>query len=70
MSSLLVTPLPRKGFAALLLATDDFARNFAAFTPAGVEWVRPPATQDDGKVAVFADLYGNLWDLVEFSAQR
>jgi len=53
-----------------LLATDDFSLDFAAFTPAGVEWVRPPATQDDGKVAVFADLYGNLWDLVEFSAQR
>jgi uncharacterized glyoxalase superfamily protein PhnB len=51
----------------LFLATDDFARDHAAFTAAGVTWVRPPARQGYGTVAVFADLYGNLWDLVEFS---
>jgi uncharacterized glyoxalase superfamily protein PhnB len=55
------------GRVFLFLATDDFDRDHAAFTAAGVEWVRPPALQPYGKVAVFADLYGNLWDLVEFS---
>jgi catechol 2,3-dioxygenase-like lactoylglutathione lyase family enzyme len=55
------------GRVFLFLATDDFERDYTAFTAAGVEWVRPPALQPYGKVAVFADLYGNLWDLVEFS---
>jgi catechol 2,3-dioxygenase-like lactoylglutathione lyase family enzyme len=56
------------GRVFLFLATDDFERDHAAFTAAGVEWVRPPATYDYGKVAVFRDLYGNLWDLVQFAA--
>lgn len=56
------------GRVFLFLATDDFSRNHAAFTAAGVEWVRPPATYDYGTVAVWKDLYGNLWDLVQFSA--
>jgi catechol 2,3-dioxygenase-like lactoylglutathione lyase family enzyme len=56
------------GRVFLFLATDDFARDHAAFTAAGVEWVRPPATYDYGTVAVFKDLYGNLWDLVQFAA--
>lgn len=55
------------GRVFLFLATDDFARDYAAFTAAGVEWVRPPVVQPYGTVAVFADLYGNRWDLVEFS---
>ena len=55
------------GRVFLFLATDDFVRDHAAFTRAGVEWVRPPATHDYGTVAVFADLYGNLWDLVQFA---
>lgn len=55
------------GRVFLFLATDDFDRDHAAFTAAGVEWVRPPALQPYGKVAVFRDLYGNLWDLVEFA---
>jgi catechol 2,3-dioxygenase-like lactoylglutathione lyase family enzyme len=55
------------GRVFLFLATDDFARDHAAFTAAGVEWVRPPADQPYGRVAVFADLYGNLWDLVQFA---
>lgn len=54
------------GRVFLFLATDNFEREYAAFTAAGVEWVRPPVVQPYGKVAVFADLYGNLWDLVEF----
>jgi catechol 2,3-dioxygenase-like lactoylglutathione lyase family enzyme len=55
------------GRVFLFLATDDFARDHAAFTAAGVEWVRPPAIYDYGEVAVFKDLYGNLWDLVQFA---
>jgi catechol 2,3-dioxygenase-like lactoylglutathione lyase family enzyme len=55
------------GRVFLFLATDNFDRDFSAFTSAGVKWVRPPAVQPYGKVAVFADLYGNLWDLVQFS---
>jgi catechol 2,3-dioxygenase-like lactoylglutathione lyase family enzyme len=51
----------------LFLATDDFDRDYSAFTTADVTWIRPPAVQPYGKVAVFADLYGNLWDLVQFS---
>ena len=54
------------GRVFLFLATDDFDRDHAAFTAAGVEWVRPPATYDYGRVAVFKDLYGNLWDLIQF----
>ncbi len=46
------------GRVFLFLATDDFDRDHAAFTAAGVEWVRPPATYDYGRVAVFKDLYG------------
>ena len=55
------------GRVAFFLATDDFARDHARFTQAGVEWVRPPADELYGRVAVFADLYGNLWDLVQFA---
>lgn len=55
------------GRVFLFLATDDFDRDHAAFTAAGVEWVRPLVVQPYGKVAVFRDLYGNLWDLVEFA---
>ena len=55
------------GRVFLFLATDDFARDSAAFTAAGVEWVCPPTRHAYGEVAVFADLYGNLWDLVQFA---
>ena len=58
------------GRVFLFLATDDFARDHAAYTAAGVRWVREPATYDYGTVAVFADLYGNLWDLVQFASGR
>ena len=58
------------GRVFLFLATDNFERDHAAFSAAGVAWIRPPVEQPYGKVAVFADLYGNLWDLVEFSDRR
>lgn len=55
------------GRVFVFLATDDFVRDHAVFTAAGVEWVRPPTDHDYGRVAVWKDLYGNLWDLVEFA---
>jgi catechol 2,3-dioxygenase-like lactoylglutathione lyase family enzyme len=55
------------GRVFLFLATDDFDRDFAAYTAAGVEFIRPPQDQPYGKVAVFLDLYGNRWDLIEFA---
>ncbi len=52
------------GRVFLFLRTDDFDRDHAAFTARGVRFVRPPVTHAYGKVAVFEDLYGNLWDLI------
>ena len=52
------------GRVFLFLATDDFARDHARFTAAGVTWVRPPTKHAYGKAAVFEDLYGNRWDLI------
>ncbi|MFL6075888.1 MAG: VOC family protein [Mycobacteriales bacterium] len=48
----------------LFLRTDDFARDHARLLEAGVTFVRPPRDEPYGTVAVFADLYGNLWDLI------
>ncbi|GAB1315305.1 Glyoxalase/bleomycin resistance [Madurella fahalii] len=53
------------GRVFFFLATDDFERDFKRFSDAGVEWVRPPKTEVYGKVAVWKDLYGNLWDLIQ-----
>jgi len=52
------------GQVAVFLTTDHFDRDHARFTAAGVTWVRPAVDQPYGRVAVFADLYGNLWDLI------
>ena len=52
------------GRVFLFLQTDDFWRDFDAYTAAGVQFVRPPEEQSYGTVAVFQDLYGNLWDLI------
>jgi catechol 2,3-dioxygenase-like lactoylglutathione lyase family enzyme len=56
------------GRVFLFLRTDDFDRDHAAMTANGITFVRPPAEQPYGKVAVFLDLYGNRWDLVQFAA--
>ncbi len=56
------------GRVFLFLQTDDFDRDYAAYKSRGVEFVRPPKSAPYGTVAVFKDLYGNLWDLVQFSA--
>ena len=49
----------------LFLYTDDFDRDFANYTAKNVEFIRPPVVEPYGKVAVFKDLYGNLWDLIQ-----
>lgn len=53
------------GRVFLFLATDDFERDYQQMLNAGVVFVREPAVQPYGKVAVFSDPYGNLWDLLE-----
>ncbi len=58
------------GRVFLFLQTDDFWRDYRAMTDAGITFVRPPSEQAYGTVAVFEDLYGNRWDLVQFSAGR
>ena len=54
------------GRVFLFLATDDFHRDYERYEAAGIEFVRPPKEEPYGTVAVFKDLYGNLWDLVEW----
>jgi len=58
------------GRVFLFLRTDDFERDRAAMLAAGIRFVREPAHQPYGTVAVFEDLYGNLWDLIEFADGR
>ncbi|HEY8571897.1 VOC family protein [Phenylobacterium sp.] len=53
------------GRVFLFLETDDFARDHAAFEAAGVRFLEPPRREAYGTVAVFEDLYGNRWDLIE-----
>ena len=58
------------GRVFLFLRTDDFERDYTALVEKGVKFVRPPKDADYGRVAVFQDLYGTLWDLVEFTDGR
>ena len=58
------------GRVFLFLRTDDFWRDHAALVEKGIEFAREPKEADYGIVAVFKDLYGNLWDLVEFTDGR
>jgi catechol 2,3-dioxygenase-like lactoylglutathione lyase family enzyme len=53
------------GRVFLFLYTDDFWRDYARYQARGVQFVREPQTEDYGTVAVFQDLYGNLWDLLQ-----
>ncbi len=55
------------GRVFLFLNTDDFWRDFERLKAKGVRIVREPKRQDYGMVAVFADLYGNLWDLLQLN---
>jgi len=52
------------GRVFLFLHTDDFHRDYQGMVSRGVQIVRPPAQEVYGTVAVFEDLYGNLWDLI------
>jgi catechol 2,3-dioxygenase-like lactoylglutathione lyase family enzyme len=53
------------GRVALFLETDDFARDHARMRTAGVRFLEEPRHEAYGTVAVFEDLYGNRWDLIE-----
>ena len=53
------------GRVFLFLHTDDFWRDYKAYKDKGVVFVREPKEEQYGTVAVFEDLYGNLWDLLQ-----
>ncbi|WP_331373067.1 VOC family protein [Sinorhizobium chiapasense] len=53
------------GRVGFFLFTDDFARDHAAMLAAGVEFREAPRHEAYGSVAVFADPFGNLWDLLQ-----
>nr|WP_295933628.1 VOC family protein [uncultured Dyadobacter sp.] len=53
------------GRVFLFLSTDDFWRDYDVMESHGIQFVRSPKEEDYGLVAVFADLYGNLWDLLQ-----
>lgn len=53
------------GRVFLFLQTDDFERDYAKMISQGVVFTREPSNEAYGRVAVFKDLYGNLWDLIE-----
>jgi catechol 2,3-dioxygenase-like lactoylglutathione lyase family enzyme len=54
------------GRVFLFLTTDDFWGDYRAMKMRGVEFTEEPRHEPYGTVAVFADLYGNLWDLVQY----
>jgi lactoylglutathione lyase len=58
------------GRVFLFLHTDDFWRDYQAMTARGVNFSRPPRDESYGTVAVFQDLYGNQWDLLQLKADR
>jgi hypothetical protein len=53
------------GRVFLFLHTDDLWRDYEAYRSRGIVFVREPRQESYGMVAVFKDLYGNLWDLLE-----
>jgi catechol 2,3-dioxygenase-like lactoylglutathione lyase family enzyme len=53
------------GRVFLFLYTEDFWRDYERYRSRGVEFVRPPKEEPYGTVAVFRDLYGNMWDLLQ-----
>ena len=58
------------GRVFLFLATDDIWRDYKCMVLEGITFIRQPQPQDYGTVAVFEDLYGNLWDLIEFNSHH
>jgi catechol 2,3-dioxygenase-like lactoylglutathione lyase family enzyme len=57
------------GRVFLFLSTDDFWRDYNEMLSLGIKFVREPKTEFYRTVAVFEDLYGNLWDLIELSEE-
>ena len=57
------------GRVVLFLSTDNFWRDYNEMTLRGIEFVRELKKADYGIVAVFKDLYGNLWDLIELNSE-
>lgn len=55
------------GRVFLFLRTDDFWRDYTDMNSIGIEFIREPSEESYGTVAVFKDLYGNLWDLLELN---
>lgn len=58
------------GRVFLFLNTDDFWRDYTKLISLGITFVREPKRESYGTVAVFKDLYGNLWDLLELKAEN
>jgi uncharacterized glyoxalase superfamily protein PhnB len=58
------------GRVFLFLNTDDFWRDYNEMVSKGIEFVREPKKESYGTVAVFKDLYGNLWDLLELNVDH
>lgn len=56
------------GRVFLFLHTDDFWRDYERLRSQGVVFRRPPKEEPYGTVAVFEDLYGNLWDLLQLAS--
>ncbi len=59
---------PNRRPRLLFLYTDDFWRDYHTFAARGVKFCRPPSEESYGRVAVFEDLYGNKWDLLQLKA--
>jgi catechol 2,3-dioxygenase-like lactoylglutathione lyase family enzyme len=57
------------GRVFLFLHTDNFWRDYRAMRAKGVKFVRPPSEESYGTVAVFEDLYGNKWDLLQLKTE-
>ena len=58
------------GRVFLFLNTDDFWRDYQEMVANGIKFIRPPKEAEYGLVAVFEDLYGNLWDLLQLKKDR
>jgi catechol 2,3-dioxygenase-like lactoylglutathione lyase family enzyme len=58
------------GRVFLFLNTDDFWRDYNRMVSLGITFVREPKSESYGTVAVFKDLYGNLWDLLQLKAEE
>ena len=58
------------GRVFLFLNTDDFWRDYYRMISRGITFIRPPKEEGYGVVAVFEDLYGNLWDLIQLKKEH